>query len=92
MPAKAGIPATPYRGFGFPLRENDLAALHSLPGVTVRRQLIDANAGKRAELTVGIFLQVRLDQLGVVALADGLPKRQFNFPVVRVPHAERRLA
>ena len=55
--------------------------------VTVWRQLIDAYLGKRAKLTVGIFFEVCLDQRGVVALTNRLPKRQFNFAVMRIPHA-----
>ena len=55
--------------------------------MAVRRQLTYAYLGKRAKLTVGIFLQICLDQCGVVALADKLPKRQLNFPVMRISHA-----
>ena len=43
--------------------------------VTVRRQLIDADPGKRTKLTVGIFFEVCLDQRWIIALADKLPKR-----------------
>src|SRR5580693_10733779 len=56
--------------------------------LTVWRQLTYAYLGKRAKLTIGIFFEVALNQLGVVALAYRLPKRQFNFPVMRIAHAD----
>ena len=51
-------------------------------------ELAEAYLGKRRKLTVRIFLEVCLDQRRVFALADRFPKRQFDFPVLRVAHAD----
>jgi hypothetical protein len=56
--------------------------------MTVWRQFIYAYLGKRLKLTIGIFFEVCLDQRGVVALTNRLPKRQFNFAVMRISHAD----
>ena len=53
-----------------------------------RRQLVDAYPCERAKLTVGIFFEVGLNQRGVIARAHRLPKRQFDFPVMRIAHAD----
>src|ERR1700733_14172735 len=50
-------------------------------------QLAQSYLRKRRKLTVRIFLEVCLDQLRVLALADRFPKRQFDFPDLGVTHA-----
>ena len=81
MTSRAGARRTPSR-----LGEISLVAAFAY-AATVCRQLTYAYLGKRAKLTIGIFFEVCLDQRGVVALTNRLPKRQFNFAVMRIPHA-----
>ncbi len=76
-----------FRGDDITAAANARSRLRSR-GVTVWRQLIDADPGKRRKLAIGILFEVGLDQRRAIARADKLPKRQFNFPVMRIPHAD----
>jgi hypothetical protein len=64
---------------------------HLSRGVPVRRQLMDADPRKRAELTVGVLFEVSLEQRRAIARAHGLPERQFYLTVMRIAHADRVL-